>query len=194
MRTMTIHDTRTAPPESATLLAGVASQVGFIPNVFGVIAASTPALAAFVDLNGHFGASSLTATEREVVQLATSTENRCSYCVAGHTTFARNQQMDEELIRALRSDDPLPDDRLDALARFTRALIQRNGHGCESELEDLSAAGYTEGQALEVIVGVCVKTMSNLASNAFAIPVDDAFCDCAWTPSGMIEEVKAGVA
>ena len=42
MRPMTIHDTQTASPESAALLAGVESQIGFIPNVFAIIAASTP--------------------------------------------------------------------------------------------------------------------------------------------------------
>ena len=34
-------------------------------------------------------------------------ENDCGYCVAGHTVFARNQQMDEGLIDALRSNTPL---------------------------------------------------------------------------------------
>ncbi|MBW2725697.1 MAG: carboxymuconolactone decarboxylase family protein, partial [Deltaproteobacteria bacterium] len=156
--------------------------------------ASTPALAAFVDLNGHFGASSLSAIEREVVQLVASTENDCGYCVAGHTAFARDQQMDERLIDALRSNaplpDPLPDPRLEALARLTRALIQRSGQ----ELEGLVEAGYTQEQALEIIVGICVKTMSNLASNTFSIPVDDAFCSCAWTPSAEREEPRARVA
>ena len=141
MDPMPIHDTHTATPKSAALLATVESQVGFIPNVFAVIAASTPALAAFVDLNGHFGASTLSAIEREVVQLAASAENTCAYCVAGHTTFARNQHMNEALIDALRSGAPLPDPRLEALAHFTRALIRRSGHDCEEELEALLAAG-----------------------------------------------------
>ena len=194
MQPMTIHDSQTASPESAALLTGVESQIGFIPNVFAVIAASTPALAAFVDLNGHFGASSLSAVEREVVQLVASTENSCGYCVAGHTVFARDQQMDERLINALRSNAPLPDPRLETLARFTRALIQRSGHDCEPELEGLVEAGYTQEQALEIIVGICVKTMSNLASNTFSIPVDDAFCSCAWTSSAEREERQARVA
>lgn len=194
MQTMKIHDTQTASPASATLLADVASQVGFIPNVFAIIAASTPALAAFVELNSHFGASSLSAIEREVVQLVASTENDCNYCVAGHTIFARNQQMDELLIDEFRSGAPLGNLRLEALARFTRALIRRNGHDCEPEFYDFVASGYTPEQALEVIVGICVKTMSKLASNAFSVPVDDAFCSCTWTPRVKIEESHTRVA
>jgi uncharacterized peroxidase-related enzyme len=190
----TIHDTQTASPESAELLAAVESQVGFIPNVFAVLAESTSALAAFVGLNGAFAESRLSAKEREVVQLAASAENGCGYCVAGHTVFARNQTIDATTIEALRSESDLPDPRLDALARFTRALTRRSGHDCEGELAALLDAGYTRGQALEVMVGVSVKTLSNLASNVFEIPVDDAFLGCAWTPGPNHEEIQKNVA
>jgi len=190
----TIHETPTASPESAELLAAVESQVGFIPNVFAVLAESTPALAAFVGLNGAFGESTLSAIEREVVQLAASAENGCSYCVAGHTVFARNQAIDAATIEALRCENDLPDPRLDALARFVRAITQRSGHDCEAELAAVLDAEYTRGQVLEVIVGISVKTLSNLASNVFEIPVDDAFLECAWTPSSNHKEVQNHVA
>lgn len=194
MNPTTIHDTQTASPESAELLVAVESQVGFIPNVFAVLAESTPALAAFVGLNGAFAESGLSAKEREVVQLAASAENGCSYCVAGHTVFAQNQTIDATTIEALRSESDLPDPRLDALARFTRALTRRSGHDCEGELTALLDAGYTRGQALEVMVGISVKTLSNLASNVFEIPVDDAFLECAWTPGLNHEEIQKNVA
>ena len=194
MKPMAIHDTQTAEAEGATLLAAVESKVGFIPNIFGVLATSTPALAAFVDLNGHFEDASLSPAERELVQLTASAENRCSYCVAGHSTFARHQELDETVIAAVRNDAPIPDPRLDALVRFTRSLVQGNGHGCHDDLERLLAAGYTSEQALEVILGIVVKTMSNLASNAFGIPLDAAFAECEWTPRQRPETEAAHVA
>jgi hypothetical protein len=40
MDPMTIHDTQTASPKSADLLVAVEAQVGFIPNVFAVLAES----------------------------------------------------------------------------------------------------------------------------------------------------------
>ena len=175
-----IHDTESATPEAAKVLAGVEAQLGFIPNVFGVLANSTPALAAFADLNGHFGASSLTDIERETVQIAASVERSSEYCVAGHSHFARDQQADETVVESLRSAGPVNDARLEALANFTRALVRSNGRVGPEDLEQFRAAGYDSAQALEVILGICVKTLSNLATNTFGIPLDEAFASSAW--------------
>jgi AhpD family alkylhydroperoxidase len=180
MQTFPIHDTQSAEPEAASVLTGVEAQLGFIPNVFGLLANSVPALAAFADLNGRFGASSLSAVERETVQLAASVARGSEYCVAGHTRFARDQKIDETVVGSLRTVEPVADGRLDALARFTRALVRSDGRAGREELEGFLQAGYTSAQALEVILGICVKTMSNLASNTFGIPLDDAFSSCAW--------------
>jgi uncharacterized peroxidase-related enzyme len=191
---MTIHNTQTASPDSAKLLSEVDSQVGFIPNVFAVLAESTPALSAFVGLNGAFAESTLSAIEREVVEIATSAVNSCGYCVAGHTVFAQQLAMDAATIDALRAENCLSDPRLDALANFARALARRNGHDCEAELTDLFGVGYTRAQALEIIIGVSVKTISNLASNAFGIPIDDAFSACEWRPSSNHQTCQTNVA
>jgi uncharacterized peroxidase-related enzyme len=180
METLQIHDLESAAPEAAKLLAAIECQLGFIPNVFGVLASSMPALSAFVDLNGCFGASSLSDVERETVQIAASVERVSEYCVAGHTRFARDQQADESVIGSLRMVEPMDDVRLEALARFTRALIRNNGRVSSTDFDDFYSVGYTSAEALEVILGISVKTMSNLASNAFAIPLDGAFASCAW--------------
>ena len=180
MQTFPIHNTKSAAPEAANVLGAVEAQLGFIPNVFGILANSMPALAAFVDLNGRFDASSLSSVERETVQIAASVERRSEYCVAGHTRFARDQQVDEGVVGSLRSVEPVADARLDALARFTRALVRGDGHVDPEDVKRFHAAGYTSAQALEVILGICVKTMSNLTSNTFGIPLDEAFASCVW--------------
>jgi uncharacterized peroxidase-related enzyme len=162
------------------VLAAVESQLGFIPNVFGVLANSTPTVSAFADLNGHFGASSLSDIERETVQIAASVERNSEYCVAGHTRFARDQQADETVVESLRSVAAVDDVRLEALANFTRALVRSNGRVSPQDLEQFHAAGYESAQALEVILGICVKTLSNLATNTFGIPLDEAFASSAW--------------
>ena len=46
---------------------------------------------------------------------------------------------------------PLPDPRLDALAAFTRVMIETRGHVPEPALDAFVAAGFTAEQALEVV-------------------------------------------
>jgi hypothetical protein len=50
----------------------------------------------------------------------------------------------------------------------------------ETELERFLDAGYTQRQLLEVILGICVKVMSNLTNNAVGIPLDETFAPYAW--------------
>jgi len=180
MESFPIHDTRSATDEAADVLGAVEAQLGFIPNVFGALANSTPALLAFADLNRHFGVSSLSVIERETVQIAASVERGSEYCVAGHTRFARDQHTDDAVVESLRRVAPVRDARLEALATFTRALVRSEGHAGAQELEQFLAAGYDSAQALEVILGICVKTLSNLTSNLLGIPLDEAFASSAW--------------
>ena len=180
MNTFTIHTCETAPPPADATLTEIGNTLGFVPNVFGVIAESTPALHAFVELNTRFADASLDATARELIQTAVSVENTCGYCVAGHTAFARVQSVPGEVIDAVREGRPIADPKLGALHRFTLALVRTRGDVPEHEMHRFLDAGYTRAQVLEVILGVCVKTFSNLASKVTGIPLDDAFAAHAW--------------
>jgi uncharacterized peroxidase-related enzyme len=183
MNRFKVHTEESATPSAAGLLRGVKEAAGFVPNVFAVIAESAPALQAFVGLNTQLAQSSLSVTERELVQIATSVENQCSYCVAGHTAFAAMQEISPEVVEAVRNELPIPDARLEALHRFTRCMVHQRGPIPEAEIEAFFAAGYSPAQLLEVILGICVKTFSNLANSAIGIPLDDEFSSYAWVPN-----------
>jgi len=180
MTTATIYSPENAPESSAPILRDLDQTLGFVPNVFGVLAGSPSALTAFATMNAQFAGSTLSAAEREVIQLTVSTQNHCGYCVAGHTAFAAMQDVDATIVAAVRNGAPIPDERLETLSRFTATLLQRQGMVTEDEIEQFLAAGYTRQQLLEVILGVCVKVFSNLTSNAIGIPLDDAFMPYAW--------------
>ena len=177
-----IYSPETAHPPADDLLASIRTTLGFVPNVVGATAESTPALQAFMELNDRFAESSFDATGRELIQIAASVENQCGYCVAGHTAFAQMQSVPSEVIDAVRNNRPIDDHKLEALNRFTRAVMRERGMIREQDLKRFLDAGYSRAQVLEVILGVCVKTFSNLANNVIGIPLDDAFVDHAWPP------------
>jgi uncharacterized peroxidase-related enzyme len=173
----TVHDC--AEPVASTLRA-TQSSLGFIPNLFGVLAESAPALAAFAALNSQFARTSFSPTERELIALTVSTDNHCSYCVAGHSAFAAMQAVDEGVVQALRDGQPIPDPRLESLRRFTLSLLRSRGMVSSTEIKQFLDAGYTQQQLLEVILGITVKVMSNLTNNAIRIPLDEVFAPYAW--------------
>lgn len=182
MKTFKIHTPDTTSKEAGSLLTAVDNMIGFIPNVFGIIAESSPALHTFLELNNQFSKTGLTTVEREIIQTAVSVENQCAYCVAGHTAFAEMQNISTDVIEAVRNNQPIEDTKLEALNRFTRVLASSQGAIDAQVLEDFIAAGYTHAHVLEVIIGVCVKTFSNLTSNTIGIPLDEKFSPYEWQP------------
>ncbi|MFT5783127.1 MAG: putative peroxidase-related enzyme [Candidatus Krumholzibacteriia bacterium] len=175
-----IHTAKTVAPPANAQLQAVQESLGFVPNLFGVIAESAPALQAFMALNNEFSQSSLTALEREIVQVVASVENDCAYCVAGHTAFANLQELPADPIEAARGGYPLADPKLAALQRFTIAAVKNRGHVDPMDLLAFKDAGYGPAQVLEVVLGVCVKFFSNLTNNIVGIPLDEEFESFAW--------------
>ncbi len=181
MRPFKIHTPNTPDQEASQILAATNEQLGLIPNVMAVIAESTTALTVFTQLNAAFSASSFTATEREVIQIAASVENDGDYCVAGHSSFASKQDVPAHIVAALRALNPVDDPRLEVLAQFTRDLIRARGKVSQIDLVHFFDAGFTQAQMIEVIVGICVKVFSNYVSSATSTPLDAAFTPFAWS-------------
>lgn len=80
--------------------------------------------------------------------------------------------MPEQLIEALRGTEALNDPKLNALAQFTLAVIDQKGQVADATLSDFLAAGYTQANALEVVLGVSLATLCNYANNLAQTPIN----------------------
>jgi len=180
MRPFKIDTTETASPETQAIFDDKLAKLGFIPNIFTTISESPPVLQAFDTMNSQFSDCCFTATERETIELVTSVENGCGYCVAGHTAFAAMQNVPDDVVSAIRNGDPIADPRLSALAKFTRNLIYRRGKVSQYDLVHFFDAGFTPRHVIEVILGISLKTLTNYVSNATSISLDPAFEPYKW--------------
>jgi uncharacterized peroxidase-related enzyme len=180
MKTFKVHNKETAQSPADNILAAVETSLGFVPNLFGIIAESPVALTSFVQLNEQFSKSSMNAMSREIVQIAVSVENACNYCVAGHSAFAEIQNVPGTIVEAIRNNQPIEDSKLEALNQFTRLVVRNKGFIADEAVQEFLNAGYTPAHVMEVILGICVKTFSNLANNIIGIPLDDEFSKYAW--------------
>jgi alkylhydroperoxidase family enzyme len=81
---------------------------------------------------------------------------------------------------AIRNDTAIPDERLSALARFTRVMVEQRGLPKTGDVAAFLAAGYSERQILEIILAISVKTLSNYANHLFHTPVDAIFASRTW--------------
>lgn len=173
MSRLTIHTVESAPEAARERVEAAQQANGFLPNLIGVLANAPAALETYQVVGAINGRTSLTPAEREVVQITAATLNDCGFCVAGHTKLSiAKLRMPEPLVEALRNVEALEDPKLDALARFTVAVIRQKGQVSDDELAAFRKAGYDDQQALEVVLGVSLATLCNYANSLAQTPIN----------------------
>lgn len=173
MPRITIQTIDSAQAEAGARLAAAGRQSGFVPNLLGVLANAPTAIETYQTVSAINARNSLTPTEREVIQITAAARNGCGFCVAGHSAASHKKlKMPEALLQALRHQQVLPDARLDALAVFTLAVLEEKGRVSDAQLRDFRAAGYSEANALEVVLGVSLSTLCNYANNLAQTPIN----------------------
>ncbi len=181
MTTFDIQTRKSASRGAREILAEIEDTAGFIPNVFGLIANSPNALAAAHAMNTFFRKSSFTEQEQEVIALATSVQNQCAYCVAGHTTFALAVGIAPSVVADVRRNTATTDRSTEALRHFVSCVVRERGAVSRQELASFIAGGFTLSQVFELLIGVATKTVTNFASKIAGIPVDEAFAAHVWS-------------
>ncbi|MEH0982159.1 carboxymuconolactone decarboxylase family protein [Micromonospora sp. CPCC 205556] len=183
MSVFTTHTPETAPAAARPAIEGVRRKFGWLPAPVGLMAESPELLAGFLTANRHFESSGLAPLEREVVVLAVAGRNECHVCVALHTATLTRLGADPELIDALRAGTPLPDARLEALRRFTLAVLDHRGAVPDDGVHAFLAAGFERRHALDVVLGVGTYTISTFANRLTAAPLDPPLAAYAWEPA-----------
>ncbi len=175
------HTPETAPEGSLEQLAAVQNRFGFLPNIYGFMAESPAALTAYTTLGGLLAKTAFSPAEQQLMLMTISAFNGCEYCVAAHSMGARKAALAEDVIDAVRNGTPITDPKLARLSGFTRMVVEKRGHVGDGEIERFLAAGYSKAQALEVIMAVSFKTLSNYINHFAETPLDDAFAKARWT-------------
>lgn len=171
---------QSAPETAREVMAQARKKFGFVPNLLGVMAHAPSLLKAYLTLSSLFEGCSLSVVERQIVLLAASAENNCGYCVAAHTAIASMQKVPAGVVEAIRNRRPIADGKLEALRRFVEEMVVTRGWPSDAARRRFFDAGYSESQALEVVLGVGMKTLSNYANHLAETPLDPQFAATAW--------------
>ncbi|MFA7416562.1 MAG: carboxymuconolactone decarboxylase family protein [Rhizobium sp.] len=167
----------TANPAQKEVLEAAQKQVGFIPNMYANMVNAPGVLTTYLHgYNAFRQHSGLTPAEQEVVFLAISQQNGCTYCMAAHSMIAdKVSGVPAPVLAAIRANLPIPDPKLRALHNFTRELVATAGKPSAAVADVFLSAGYSESHALQIILAAAVKTLSNYTNHLFQTTVDDKF-------------------
>ena len=145
-------------------------KLGFVPNVLKAYAFDMAKLEAFVAMYNDLmlGPSGLSKTEREMIAVAVSSQNRCYYCLVAHGAAVRQYSGDPALgelmvmnYRAAR----LPK-RQRAMLDFAVKLTSQPWSVEDGDRERLRRAGFSDRDIWDISAIVGFFNMSNRVASA----------------------------
>lgn len=171
-----------ADEKARPLLERAQQTLGFVPNMYQGMAIAPAVLSTYMHGYDLFRqASGFTPAEQEVVFLTISRYNDCKYCMSAHSMLAdKMSNVPATTLEALRSRQPIPDERLAALSQFVECMVDRRGVPTTGDVEAFLAAGFREEQILQVVLAIAVKTLSNYSNHLAQPEVDTAFSAYRW--------------
>lgn len=171
-----------ATPRARAALESAQKQLGFIPNMYAVMANSPILLESYLHTYRLFRQESgFSSVEQEVIFMTISRENGCHYCVSAHSFVAdAMSKVPVEVTNAIRDWREIPDVKLQALGVFTGKLLNSRGHPDKEDVADFLAAGYGEVHILNILQAIGTKILSNYANHLFDTELDDIFKPREW--------------
>lgn len=168
--TFTVPKREEVSPNNQAIFDHMQSAFGMVPNLYATFAINETALADYLALQNR--KSTLTAKEREIINLVVSQVNDCKYCVPAHTAVAKMNGFTDEQIVAIRRADAAFDSKADALAKFVKETAVNHGRPSEKAVNTFFAVGYTTVNLIDVMIVIGDKIISNYLHNITQIPVD----------------------
>jgi uncharacterized peroxidase-related enzyme len=169
------------PAGAQQSLDKLGAQLGFVPDMFKLIASNPTVLEVVMTLQGMTGRM-LDAKTRHSIALAVSQANGCDYCLAMHTyvssKFGGMSSDDIDLGRAGSSIDP----KRAAVARFAQRVVESRGRVSDADLAAVRGAGYTDPQILAIVTVAVAAQLTNFINNVNQTDIDIPAVNSVGTP------------
>jgi len=145
-------------------------KIGMVPNLYATIAYSEHGLGNYLAFQN--GKSSLSAKEREAINLVVSQVNGCIYCQSAHTLIGKMNGFTDEQAIEIRKGGASFNPKLDALVKLAKNITETKGKADSAVVDNFFAAGYNEGNLVDAIIIIGDKVIMNYLHNLTEVPVD----------------------
>ena len=174
------------PEDLRDRIGAIAEKSGFVPNVFRALAHRPRELRAFLDYHEALMESDdgLSKAERELVVVATSGANHCSYCVVAHGAILRIRAKDPEIADHVATNPwtvPLPP-RERAIVDLALVLAVEPDRLTADHLDAARAAGLDDDEIWDVGAITALFALSNRMAHLTALRPNPEFFLMGRTP------------
>lgn len=171
-RIATLPTIESAPAASRPLLEAAKKQLGSVPNLFRVVANSPAALEGYLGLNAALAKGTLDSKTRERIAVAVAEINGCGYCLSAHAFLGKNvAKLDDNEITANRSGSS-NDPKAAAAVQFAVSVVHARGHVSDDDVAAVKAAGFDDGQVVEIVLHVALNTLTNYVNEVARTVID----------------------
>ncbi|MHA3701896.1 peroxidase-related enzyme [Jatrophihabitans sp. YIM 134969] len=184
------------PEDIRARIAPIAEKSGFVPNVFRALARRPRELRAFLDYHdalmepdavpsagaGHSG--TLSRAERELIVVATSAANDCTYCVVAHGAILRIRSKDpEKADRVATNPGGVPlSPRERAIVDLALVTAVDPASLTPAELDSARDAGLTDDEIWDIGAIAALFALSNRMAHLTGLQPNPEFFTMGRTP------------
>jgi uncharacterized peroxidase-related enzyme len=161
------------PEDLRERVGEVARKSGFVPNIFRALGHRPAELRAFLDYHDALmeRPEGLTKAARELVVVATSAANHCTYCIVAHGAILRIRSKDPHVADHVGSNpwQAQLEKRGRAIADLALALTRTPEHFGEADVASARAAGLTDDEIWDVGAITALFAASNRLAHLMAL-------------------------
>lgn len=171
MSRLTALDPDEATGKTRELFGILQRKMGMISNMTRVLSNSSATLNAYMCFNEGMSHSTLTSTLRELIALMVANANGCDYCNAAHSFVAGEIGLDARTINDARHGVHA-DVKTNVALRFAREVLSKRGVVSDEVIQQVKAAGYTQGEIIDIIAQVSLSIFTNYINMAALTDID----------------------
>lgn len=174
-----VPDVLDLPDDLKETVLAVQERTGFVPNVFLTLAHRPDEMRAFLAYHDALmdKEGGLSKAEREMIVVATSSENNCQYCVVAHGAIlrirAKNPLVADQVATNYRKADIT--DREREILDFALKMVHQSWTVDDSDFECLRAHGLGDEDIWDIAAIVALFALSNRMANFLSMRPNDEF-------------------
>jgi AhpD family alkylhydroperoxidase len=145
--------------------------LGVIPNMTRAMAQSPAVLEGYISLSGALSKGLLGKKLGEELALTLAGTNRCDYCASAHTVLGKFAGLSETQIDAALKGSA-EDAKAAAALKFANVIVEKRGRISDGDFKAVTDAGYTPGEAGEIVAHVALNVFTNYFNNVAGTDID----------------------
>lgn len=174
-----IPDLEQLPDDVRERILQVQQKTGFVPNVFLALSWRPDEFRAFFAYHDALmeKEGGLSKGEREMIVVATSSLNQCSYCVVAHGAILRIREksplLADQVASNYRKADITP--RQKVMLDFAVKVSQQAYSLCENDMQTLHQQGFSDDDIWDIAAISAFFGLSNRMANLSNMRPNDEF-------------------